>query len=92
MILLNLTNVFLSGGNVVEDISTHLGEHLKEIPNNKVPSPDTVLRGLKELTTDNTIYTSDSGISYNYNINKDLNTLNVKSLLHTTQPYEELLV
>lgn len=84
-IIRNLTNVFLSGGNVVEDISTHLGEHLKDIPNNKVPSPDTVLRGLKELTTDNTIYTSDSGISYNYNINKDLNTLNVKSLLLTKQ-------
>ena len=26
----NLTNVFLSGGDVIEDISTHLGSHLKE--------------------------------------------------------------
>ena len=84
-IIRNLTNVFLSGGDVVEDISTHLGEHLKDIPNNNVPSPDTVLRGLKELTTDNTIYKSNSDISYNYNINKKLNTLNIKSLLLTKQ-------
>lgn len=81
----NLTNVFLSGGNVIEDISTHLGGHLKEIPDNSVPSPDTVLRGFTELTTPNTVYTSDSGISYNFNINKNLNTLNIKSLLLTKQ-------
>ncbi len=49
-IIINLTNFFLSGGDVNEDISTHLGSHLKEIPNNKVPSPDTILRGLSELT------------------------------------------
>lgn len=84
-IIRNLTNVFLSGGDVIEDISTHLGEHLKDIPNNSVPSPDTVLRGLKELTTSNTIYISDSNISYNYNINKKLNILNIKSLMLTKQ-------
>ena len=81
----NLTNVFLSGGNVVEDISTHLGSHLKSIPNNSVPSPDTVLRGLTELTTPNTVYASDSGISYSFNSNKKLNALNIKSLLLTKQ-------
>ena len=41
-IIKNLTNVFLSGGDCVEDIGTHLGEHLKTIPGNNVPSPDTV--------------------------------------------------
>ena len=56
----NLTNVFLSGGDAIEDISTHFGEHLKNIPGNNVPSADTVLRSLKELTTENTVYTSDS--------------------------------
>jgi len=44
-IIRNITNVLLSGGDVIEDIDTHLGSYLKEIPNNKVPSPDTVLRG-----------------------------------------------
>ena len=76
----NLTNVFLSGGDVIEDINTHLGEHLKSIPGNNVPSADTVLRAIKELTTENTIYTSNSGISYNFNINKKLNRLNIRSL------------
>lgn len=84
-IIRNLSNVFLSGGDVVEDINTHFREHLSSIPSNNVPSADTVLRGLKELTTDNTVYTSSSGISYNFNINDKLNTLNVKSLLLTKQ-------
>lgn len=81
----NMTNVFLSGGDVVEDISTHLGTHLKAIPSNKVPSPDTVLRGFKELTTKNNTFLSHSGISYNFNINNKLNALNIKSLLLTKQ-------
>ena len=81
----NLTNIFLSGGDVIEDINTHFGEHLKSIPGNNVPSADTVLRALKELTTENTTYTSDSGISYNFNINNKLNRLNIKSLIQTGQ-------
>ena len=84
-IIRNLCNVFLSGGDVIEDVSTHLGNHLKEIPANNVPSPDTILRGLKELTTKNDIFTSTSGLSYNFNINKKLNLLNIKSLLLTKQ-------
>jgi len=84
-IIRNLSNVFLSGGDVIEDISTHLGTHLKEIPNNNVPSPDTILRGLTELTTKNTLYESESGLSYNFNINKKLNSLNIKSLLLTNR-------
>jgi hypothetical protein len=84
-IIRNLTNVFLSGGDVIEDVSSHLGAHLKEIPNNQVPSPDTIGRGLKELTTANTVFVSDSNISYNFNINKNLNLLNIKSLLLTKQ-------
>jgi len=81
----NLTNIFLSGGDVIEDINTHFGEHLKSIPGNNAPSADTVLRALKELATDNTAYTSDNGISYNFNINKKLNRLNIKSLKLTGQ-------
>jgi hypothetical protein len=84
-IIRNMTNVFLSGGDVIEDIGTHLKTHLEEIPDNNVPSPDTVLRGLKELTTQNTIYESKSGLSYNFNINKKLNLLNIKALLLTKQ-------
>jgi len=84
-IIRNLCNVFLSGGDVIEDVQTHLGLHLKEIPNNNVPSPDTILRGLTELTTQNTIFKSSTGLSYDFNINKKLNLLNIKSLLLTKQ-------
>ncbi|MCK4921636.1 MAG: IS1380 family transposase [Bacteroidales bacterium] len=84
-ILRNLSNVFLSGGGVIEDISTHLGEHLKMIPGNNVPSPDTVLRAIKELSTPNTSFKSNSGIDYDFNINTRLNRLNIKALLHMGQ-------
>ncbi len=85
-IIRNLTNVFFCGGDVIEDISTHIGEHLKMIPGNKVPSPDTILRGIKELVTANTSFKSTGGIDYNFNINTNLNSLNIKSLLLTQQP------
>jgi hypothetical protein len=84
-IIRNLTNVFLCGGDCIEDISGNLGKHLKTIPNNNVPSPDTVSRGLRELSSENTAYTSDSGRSYNFNVNKKLNLLNIKSLKLTKQ-------
>ena len=75
----NLTTIFLSGGDAIEDINTHFREHLKSIPENNVPSADTVLRAFKELTTKNTVYVSDNGLSYNFNINDKLNRLNIKS-------------
>jgi hypothetical protein len=78
-IIRNLSNVFLSGGDVIEEVSSHLGTHLKETPNNNVPSPDTIQRGLKELTTENIVYQSKSGLCYDFNVNKKLNLLNIKS-------------
>jgi len=81
----NLSNVFLSGGSVIEDIDSHLKEHLKSIPNNNVPSPDTVLRSLNELTTKNTEYISASDISYKFNINSKLSRLNIRALKLTSQ-------
>ncbi len=50
----NFTNVFCSGGSCAEDIQTHLGKYLKSIPGNNVPSADTTLCGIKDLTTSNT--------------------------------------
>ena len=35
-IIRNLTNVIFCGGDVIEDISSHLGEHLKMIPSNNI--------------------------------------------------------
>jgi hypothetical protein len=81
----SLTNVFFSGGSCAEDVQTHLGNHLKSIPGNHVPSADTILRGIKELSTKNTSFTSNQGKTYDFNINKKLNKLNIKSLLLTKQ-------
>lgn len=77
--------MFLSRGNVIEDVSSHLGTHLKETPNNNVPSPDKTQRGLKELTTENIVHQSKSGVCYDFNVNKKLSLLNIKSLLLTKQ-------
>jgi hypothetical protein len=81
----SLTNVFMSGGDVIEDLNTSFGKHLKNIPHNKVPSPTTVIRGINELTVDNTKFTSKNDLAYNFNINDKLNKLNIKSLLLTKQ-------
>ena len=87
-ILRNLCNVALSGGSVIEDINSHFREHLESIPNNKVPSADTLLRAITELTTTNTVYTSQSGNTYDFNINLKMNRLLVKSLKLTGQLQE----
>jgi len=84
-ILKNYWAIFYTGGSCAEDIQANLGKHLKSIPNNAVPSADTLLRGLKELATPNTQYTSSSNILYDFNLNLKLNSLNIKSLLLTKQ-------
>lgn len=84
-IIQNLMNVFFCGGDCAEDIQSHLGKDLKSIPGNFVPSADTILRGIKELSTENTSYESVSNNKYDFNINKNLNDLNIKSLLLTSQ-------
>lgn len=84
-IIRNFANIVFSGGNCAEDIQTHLGKHLKAIPENHVPSADTILRGLKELATENQVFTSQQDKQYTFNINEKLNRLNIKSLLLTNQ-------
>lgn len=84
-IIRNLSNIFLSGGDCIEDISTHLKDHLNAIPDNQTPSPDTILRGIKELAVTNSPLRSTSGNVYDFNINTKLNSLNLKSLILTKQ-------
>jgi predicted nucleic-acid-binding Zn-ribbon protein len=79
------TNILLCGGDCAEDVQVHLRKVLEEIPGNRVPSADTLLRGIKELAVDNTVIRSSTGQCYNFNINLPLNTLLVKSLLLTGQ-------
>jgi hypothetical protein len=74
-------NIFFCGGDVAEDIQEHLRQTLEAIPQNKVPSADTLLRELTELSTDNQIIKSSSGNSYKINVNENLLDLNIKVLL-----------
>jgi hypothetical protein len=81
----NWTNLFLCGGECAEDIQIHLRSTLEQIPDNSVPSSDTLLRGTKELAQNNTVVVSSSGKIYNFNINEKMNVLNIKTLLLTGQ-------
>lgn len=77
--------VFFCGGEVAEDVQEHLRSTLENIPGNCVASPDTLLRVLTELATENTTIISTSGKEYRFNFNKKMNDLNIKSLLLTKQ-------
>ena len=41
--------VFLCGGSAMEDLNTHPKDYLVDRPHTRVPSADTVLRGISEL-------------------------------------------
>ena len=80
-IIRSLMCVFFCGGSCIEDISTHLMPHLSLHPKLKTCSADTILRAIKELTTDNITYSSpDSGKSYDFNT-ADTNCWSSLSLL-----------
>ena len=60
--------VFLCGGSCVEDLCQFLKDYLVERPHTRVPSVDTVLRGISELATENISYTAEtSGNTYDFN-------------------------
>jgi hypothetical protein len=81
----NFFNLFLSGGECAEDIQQHLRPTLEQIPDNKVCSADTLLRCFNELATENTTIVSSTQKHYTFNINENLNDLNIKFLLLTKQ-------
>jgi hypothetical protein len=78
-------SISFCGGDVAEDIQTHLRATLERIPRNPVPSADTLLCGIKELSGEKNTIVSSSGKKYNFNIHTKLNNLNIKSLLLTKQ-------
>lgn len=79
-----LSMIYFCGGHYLEDITT-LGRDFRFRPHSQVPSSDTIARGLKELSEDNTVYSSDSGQRYSHNIAERLNGLLLDMLLHTGQ-------
>ena len=60
----SLSSVYFCGGDCVEDVTSHLMPHLSLHPTLRTCSSDTILRGISELATVNTTYTSDTGKSY----------------------------
>ena len=81
----SLSSVYFCGGDCVEDVTSHLMPHLSLHPTLRTCSSDTILRGISELATANTTYTSDTGKSYDFNTAAKLNGLLVKVLLNTGQ-------
>jgi hypothetical protein len=73
-------NIFFCGGEVAEDIQEHLCGTLENIPQNKVPSADTLLRELSDIATNSQQVTSSAGKNYTINIHEKLLDLNIKML------------
>jgi hypothetical protein len=70
----------------MEDLNLYLKEVLTERPHTRVPSADTVLRGIEELATENISYTAEkTGNVYDFNTAEKLNQLLIKLLLATGQ-------
>jgi len=80
-----LSSVYFCGGDCVEDVTSHLIPHLSLHPSVRTCSSDTILRGISELATANTTYTSDTGKHYDFNTATKLNALLVKALINTGQ-------
>ena len=85
-IICAIISVFLSGGSCMEDLNLYLKDLLVERPGTRVPSADTVLRGISELATDNISYSAErSGNTYDFNTGGNLNELLIRTLLATGQ-------
>ncbi len=83
--------VFYAGGDKMENIDENLKEHMKTIDGILVPSPNTIGRGLLELSTEKEIHTN-SDVTHEYNDNPLLNQLLLKiqketNLLNTNTGY-----
>ena len=78
----NLTSVFVSGGEVLEDVNFFRQEAFKANPDYRFCSADTIARDLKKLAVENTGFqVVESGKTYQFNINDRLNNLLLKGLL-----------
>jgi len=84
-IIRSLMCVYFCGGSCVEDVTSHHMETLCLHPHLRTCSADTILRAIRELTTPNLTYRSDSGKSYDFYVAPDLNNLLVNALLATGQ-------
>lgn len=82
-IISSLFCIYYYGGDCIEDIGSHLGDHLELRPDTRIPSPDTLLRGINELAEDNIIFRFKQGLAYSFNKAERLGALLLELLLHT---------
>ncbi|MBP6066848.1 MAG: hypothetical protein KA519_02040 [Bacteroides sp.] len=75
--------IYYCGGNHIEVIGKLLGKHLELCPDTEIPSPDTLLRGIKKFAELDIHYTSEKGVSYAFNKVEPLNNLVLDMLLQT---------
>ena len=79
-------SVFCCGGDCMEDLNLYLTDILTQRPHTRVPSADTVLRGIEEQATENISYRAEkTGNVYDFNTAEKLNQLLIKLLLATGQ-------
>ncbi len=69
-IVRSLMSIYFCGGSCIEDVTTHLMNHLSLHPTLRTCSSDTILRAIKELTQGNISYTSDTGEQNGLTINR----------------------
>lgn len=77
----SLMSIYMCGGDCIEDLKDHLKPHFVKNPFLKIPSPDTVLRRLGQLSQPNKVCKTERGVvEHVYNTNHELYRLNLKML------------
>jgi hypothetical protein len=80
-IIYSILSIYLCGGDCIEDLQIHLKRHFQRNPFINVPSSDTVLKRLKEISEDsNHCFTRRGTVEHTYNRNSKLEELNVELL------------
>lgn len=80
-VLYALLSIYLCGGDCIEDLQTHLKSQFGDNPFVKIPSPDTVLKRLSELSVDTQNCRTKRGVvEHEYNVNAELQDINIKLL------------
>ena len=80
-IFYSILAIYLCGGDCIEDLQTHLKEHFQGNPFVNMPSPDTVLRRLAQLSQPSKECMAKRGsVTHSYNTNCTLENLNILML------------
>lgn len=80
-IFYSILAIYLCGGDCIEDLQTHLKRHFQGNPFVNMPSPDTVLRRLAQLSQPSKeCMTKRGSITHLYNTNYTLENLNILML------------